>query len=173
MFTEIELKYRVKDFLGVKEILLQRCAVLIREAAEEKNTVYDFPDGSLKRSGTLLRLREFCGDVILTVKEPGLPAAMKTRREHETVLSTSVHAAEEMLKALNYAPVFHYEKVREIWSMGEEVHICLDSLFFGKFVEVEASTQQKVSNASRVLGFNPAEGLSQSYRQLQALSSSH
>lgn len=172
MFTEVELKYRVKDFRRIKENLRQAGARLICEAVEEKNTLYDLPDGSLKRSGTLLRLREFGAEVILTVKESRFPGVMKIRKEHETVLSISLCAAEEMLKALNYAPVFHYEKIREIWGLGADVHICLDTLCFGKFVEIEADTQQKVSNASRVLGFNIHEGLTQGYIQLQVLSSS-
>ncbi|MCD4708014.1 MAG: class IV adenylate cyclase [Candidatus Sabulitectum sp.] len=172
MFTEVELKYPVKDFREIRENLRRNGAMLICEPTEEKNTLYDLPDESLKHSGTLLRLREFGSEVILTVKEPGIPGAMKIRKEHETVLSISLRAAEEMLKALNYVPVFHYEKTREIWSQGEEIHICLDTLYFGKFVEIEADTQQKVSNASRVLGFNLREGLSKSYRQLQVLSRS-
>ena len=171
MFTEVELKYAVKDFTEVREKLLMIGAELICKATEEKNSVYDLPDGSLRRSGTLLRLREFGEEVILTVKEAGLPGAMKIRKEHETLLSFSIHSAEEMLRVLNYVPVFHYEKTREIWSQ-ENAHICLDSLYFGKFVEIEADTELKVRAASLILGLNPDEGLSQSYRKLQILSSS-
>lgn len=170
MFTEVELKYPVNDFSEIRGNLQQAGAELICEAAEEKNTVYDLPDESLKHSGTLLRLREFGTEVILTVKEPGIPGAMKIRNEHETVLFISLRAAEEMLRALNYVPVFSYEKTREIWSIAENVHICLDTLFFGKFVEIEADSQLKVSNVSRILGLDPSDGLSQSYRQLQKLS---
>ncbi|MCK5130924.1 MAG: class IV adenylate cyclase [Candidatus Sabulitectum sp.] len=172
MFTEVELKYPVKDFKEIKENLQHTGARLVCDATEEKNTLYDLPDGSLKHSDTLLRLREFGTEVILTVKEPKLAGTMKIRKEHETVLSISLHAAEEMLKALNYAPVFHYKKTREMWSFGEDINICLDCLFFGKFIEIEADTQLKVRNASRILGLNPNEGLCQSYRQLQVLSSS-
>lgn len=170
MFTEVELKYPVNDFSEIRGNLRQAGAELICEAAEEKNTVYDFPDGSLKGNGTLLRLRNFNMEVILTVKESELPGSMKIRKEHETVISISFYAAETMLKALNYVPVFSYEKTREIWSIAENVHICLDTLFFGKFVEIEADSQLKVRNVSRILGLDPSDGLSQSYRQLQNLS---
>ena len=169
MYTEVELKYPVKDFSLIRKNLRQAGALLICKATEEKNTVYDLPDGSLKGSGTLLRLRDFGGDIILTVKEPGQPGAMKIRKEHETSLSISFSQAEKMLYALGYAPVFQYAKTREIWSLGEDTHICLDSLFFGKYVEIESDSQSKVSSASRILGLNPRKGLSKSYRYLQLL----
>ncbi len=173
MFTEVELKYPVKDFSEIRNNLQKAGAELICKPEEEINIVYDLPDGSLKHSRTLLRLREFNSEIILTVKEPGLSGAMKIRKEHETILSVTFGQAEEMLQALNYVPVFHYDKIREIWSMGMGIHICLDSLYFGKFVEIEADTQLKVSNASRVLGLDPEKGTSKSYRSLQLLSRSH
>ena len=169
MYTEVELKYPVKSFLKIREYLRQAGAELVCEATDERNTVYDHPDGSLKDSGVLLRLRKFGSEVILTVKEPGHPGAMKIRKEHETVLSTSFSEADTMLMALRYAPVFQYEKTREIWSLGEDVHICLDSLFFGKYVEIESDSESKVSMASQILGLNPRNGLSKSYRYLQLL----
>ena len=169
MFTEVELKYPVKDFTEIREKLRQSGAELYCEAAAEKNTVYDLPDGSLRHSGTLLRLREFRDAVILTVKEPGPPGAMKIRLEHEAVLSIHLDEAKEMLKALNYSPAFHYEKTREMWHLAEKTHICLDTLFFGKFVEIEADSQLMVSNVSRILGLDPQKGLNLSYRKLQLL----
>ncbi|MCK5785962.1 MAG: class IV adenylate cyclase [Candidatus Sabulitectum sp.] len=169
MFTEVELKYPVKDFTEIRGNLLQAGAELYCEATAEKNTVFDLPDGSLKHSGTLLRLREFRGEVILTVKESGLPGAMKIRHEHETVLSIPIGEAKELLKALNYSPVFHYEKTREMWHLADKAHICLDTLFFGKFVEIEADSQLGVSNTSLILDLDPGKGLNLSYKKLQLL----
>jgi adenylate cyclase class 2 len=167
VFTEIELKYRVKEFDSVRKKLRDAGAELIREAAEERNTVLDLPDGSLRRGGTLLRIREFGKEVILTVKEPGVHSSMKTRIEHEAVLSVSFHEAAELFTALGYREVFHYEKTREIWSAGGHIHVCLDTLFFGLFVEIEADTQLKVRNTALILGFNPERGSAGSYRDLQ------
>lgn len=169
MFTEVELKYQVDGFAETRVKLKKSGAELICGGTEETNTVFDLSDGSLGSAGTLLRLRKFGTEVILTVKEPGVSGAMKIRKEHETVLSISFSAADEMLKALRYVPVFNYEKIREIWSMGDNVHICLDSLYFGNYVEIEADTQLKVSEASIILGLDPGNGLSQSYRKLQYL----
>ena len=95
---------------------------------------------------------------------------MKIRREHETLLSISIEEASEMLKALNYEPVYHYQKTREIWSLPDGVHVCLDSLYFGKFVEIEADTELKVSSAFKTLGLDISMGLRHSYKQLQKIS---
>ena len=171
MFTEVELKYQVSDFTAVKSNLLQIGADRLCSPTDEKNFVYDMPDGSLGASGKLLRLRRFGDDVILTVKEPGPKGPMKIRREHETLLSLSFSEADELLKALGYVQVFHYEKTREIWALNEIAHICLDTLYFGKFVEIEAGSMDRVSEACKVLGFIPTRGLRQSYRQLQLMRS--
>jgi predicted adenylyl cyclase CyaB len=172
MFTEVELKFQVKDFVQVRENLLLAGALQVSEAGHEENTVYDLADGSLASSGCLLRVRAFGGEVFLTVKEPGIPGNMKIRREHESTLSISMKAADEMLSALGYSPVYHYSKIREIWAMGGHVHICLDTLHFGKFVEIEADTTLKVSETAICLGFLPEEGLNRSYRQLEAATAS-
>lgn len=171
MFTEVELKYQVSDFRAARDNLLKIGADRLCKATDEKNIVYDMSDGSLKATGRLLRLREFGEDVILTVKEPGPKGPMKIRQEHETLLSLSLSAADELLKALGYIQVFHYEKTREIWVLNENVHICLDTLYFGKFVEIEAGSMDEVSETCKVLGFVPTRGLVQSYRQLQLMSS--
>ncbi len=170
MFTEVELKYEVNDFEEIREKLLLAGAGLLCDATEEQNTVYDLQNGSLKRTNTLLRLRKFGEEIILTVKEPVSSGAMKIRKEHETLLSISLEEAADMLQALNYKPVYRYEKTREMWSLGSGVHICLDSLYFGKFIEIEADTQLKVSSAFKILGLDISKGLRQSYKQLQKIS---
>ena len=171
MFTEVELKYEVNDFEEIREKLLLAGAGLICDATEEHNAVFDLQNGSLKRANTLLRLRKFGEEVILTVKEPVSSGEMKIRREHEALLSISLKEASEMLKALGYKPVYHYEKTREIWSLPHGVHVCLDSLYFGKFVEIEADTQAKVTSTFKTLGLDISKGLRQSYTQLQKISS--
>lgn len=171
MFTEVELKFKVRDFTQVRNYLLSAGAEQRYPETGEENTVYDLPNGSLKSSGVLLRLRNFGGKVFLTVKEPGIPGPMKIRREHEAILSVPMKAADEMLSALGYSSVYAYEKKREIWSMDRGIHICLDSLHFGMFVEIEGDTTEKVLETAVCLGFRPEDGLCQSYRQLEASSS--
>ncbi|GEM_PF-1800830 len=167
MFTEVELKYQVSDFAEIKKKLRSTGAELVSKPSQEENAVLDLPDGSLGNSNVLLRLRQYRNEVILTVKKPGASSSMKIRKEYETVLSTSFKSAMELFDALGYRQVFHYSKTREIWSMGENIHICLDTLFFGKYVEVEADSMSSVSSTSELLGLDLHKGLSSSYRKLQ------
>ncbi|MCD6587362.1 MAG: class IV adenylate cyclase [Candidatus Fermentibacteraceae bacterium] len=167
MFTEVELKYQVNDFVRVRDKLRDASAELVSESSQEENAVLDLSDGSLGDSSVLLRLREFRNEVILTVKKPGPSGPMKIRDEYETVLSTSFQDAMELFAALGYRQVFHYSKTREVWSLGKNIHICLDTLYFGKFVEVETDSMSRVSSTSKLLGLDPHEGLSSSYRKLQ------
>jgi predicted adenylyl cyclase CyaB len=169
VFTEVELKYQVNDFVRVRDKLRGAGAELLWEPSQEENAVLDLPDRMLGNSNVLLRLREFRNEVILTVKKPGPSGPMKIRKEYETVLSTSFKGAMELFAALGYRQVFHYSKTRETWSLGENTHICLDTLFFGKYVEVEADSMSRVSSTSKLLGFDPHKGLSSSYRKLQLM----
>jgi predicted adenylyl cyclase CyaB len=169
VFTEVELKYQVSDFVEIREKLGSAGAELVSESSQEENAVLDLPDGSLGNSNVLLRLRKFRNEVILTVKKPGPSGPMKIRKEYETVLSTSFKGAMELFAALGYREVFHYSKTRETWSLGGNIHICLDTLFFGKYVEIEADSMSRVSSTSKLLGLDPHEGLSSSYRKLQLM----
>ena len=167
MKAEVELKFQVTDFDAIRKILKDSGAVRTVMENHERNTVFDRPDSSLKRSGVLLRLRKFCNEVILTVKEPGLPGPMKNRKEHETKLSVSFNDAQNLLKVLGYNAVYRYEKTREVWSTTS-ASVCLDKLHFGSFVEIEANSTEGVKAAAELLGFDLSTGLRESYRNLES-----
>lgn len=168
MKAEVELKYAVTNLTEFAEKLQVLGAILIQPAAAEENTVYDTTERSLKKSGRLLRLRSCSGRIILTVKEPCLSSTMKHRTEHEADLSADFNQADDLLKALGYVPVYRYSKTREEWTC-DGVHVCLDSLSYGFFVEVEGETPEDVVKMSQLLGFNPDNGLRESYRDLERL----
>jgi predicted adenylyl cyclase CyaB len=169
MNSEVEIKYQVSSFPDIRERLRKDGARLLIPETAEINSVFDLPDGRLIAEGRLLRLREFHGSVLLTVKETCLPGPVKQRKEHQSGLSVSFEEAEEMLHSLGYIPVYSYEKKREIWEYENEVHVCLDTLHFGCFVEIEADTAKKVFDTGESLGFDPRYGIVESYRQLELL----
>ena len=168
MKAEVELKYAVTDLTSFVNKLEALGALLIQSSAAEENTVYDTVKRTLKESGRLLRLRSYAGRVILTVKEPCIKSTMKHRTEHETDLSTDLPGADALLKAVGYIPVYTYSKIREEWVLGE-CHICLDSLYFGSFVEVEGESPEAVLKVSELLELDPRSGLKESYRDLERL----
>lgn len=169
MHSEVEIKYKVSSFSDVRERLREDGALLLIPETGEVNSVYDLSDGSLLAEGRLLRLREYQGSVLLTVKETCLPGPVKQRKEHQSGLSVSFREAEEMLQALGYFPVYSYEKRREIWRYENNVHVCLDTLYFGCFVEIEADTVKKVLDTGESLGFDRRDGIAESYHQLELL----
>ncbi len=167
MHPEVELKFQVSGFEELRGRLSDAGAVLEQAAAPESNTILDDEDGSLGKRGRLLRLREYAGKVILTVKEPCIPGTMKNRMEHEAVLGASLGQAMELFRALGYSPVRRYAKEREIWVLPGLGKVCLDRLPFGCFIEIEANTPEGVSEVCRTLDLDASRGLSESYIALE------
>ena len=166
MATEVELKFPVDGFREITARLAELCCVT-GEATPEENIVFDTPNRHLGKRNILLRLRLTAGLTILTVKGPLRDSAMKVRSEVETRLSCSIDDARQILETLGYEVVASYEKTRQVSRLGN-VAVCLDELWFGSFIELEASTEEDLADAAMKLGFDLSRGLSQSYLNLEA-----
>ena len=175
MILESELKY-----LGVN---LEAASRRLREGGGqflgryfENNVVFDYPDRSLKKRETLLRLREKQGEAMLTVKRPPSdrkPSMLKVFEEIDTVVG-DFDAMRDSLLAIGFIEAFGYEKVREKWRYMDCV-VCLDTLPFGDFVEIEG-TDRTVAACADNLGIGRHEtskatyhGLNIEYRQANGL----
>jgi adenylate cyclase class 2 len=166
MPAEVELKFKVTDFGKIREILRKTGAAVIHEPAHERNLVLDTADRNIGKAGKLLRIRQYGDEVFLTVKQPVQPGPMKSRIENELKIDDTFEEAWRMFEKIGCLPVYEYEKTREIWLCNGS-HVCLDSLFFGMFVEIEADSEEKVAATAALLGFDPAKGLRQSYSLLE------
>lgn len=162
----MELKFPVDGFQEVVA-RLRELSSIPGEATPEENFVFDTPGRTLRKRNVLLRLRLTAGLTILTVKGPVRDSAMKVRSEFETRLSCGLDEALQILETLGYEVVASYEKIRQVSLLGS-VTVCLDELWFGSFVELEASTEEDLADAALRLGFDPSHGLSQSYLNLEA-----
>jgi predicted adenylyl cyclase CyaB len=167
MPLEAELKFRVEGFARVKEALREAGAELVSPESHERNAVLDNDAGEVGRSGMLLRVREYRGEVTVTVKEPLMEGPVKKRAEHELKVNKSFADAVKLFGAVGCHPVYEYTKKREVWKLGAAV-ICLDTLHHGTFVEIEAGNEEAVFRAAELLGFSPGEGLKESYAALEA-----
>ncbi|OPL20025.1 MAG: hypothetical protein AVO35_00780 [Candidatus Aegiribacteria sp. MLS_C] len=162
---EMELKFRVEEFGPIEETLA-RLGVSAGEAVEENNLVLDMMGGPLRGTDTLFRLRNCEGGTLVTVKKPLPSTALKVRREEEAVLACSQEKALELFGLLGYGVVYSYRKTRRQCRVGNAT-VCLDSLWFGDFVEIEAASEEAVLEAAGLLGLDPDEGIRFSYAALE------
>ncbi len=161
----MELKFKVDDFRDV-ELRLESSGVLPGDPVKENNLVLDLMGGPLRMMDTLFRLRNCDGGTLVTVKKPLPATALKVRHEQEAVLECSQEDALKLFGLLGYGVVYRYEKKRRECRIGDAL-ICLDELWFGRFVEIEAQSEEAVMKAVDVLGFDPAEGIRFSYAALE------
>jgi adenylate cyclase class 2 len=162
---EFELKFRVVGFDAI-ESRLRDLGCEPSPADAEENVVFDDECGSLRARGILLRLRRNSAGLLLTVKSAVPHPLIKVRSEHEALLRCDLAEGAQILAILGYAPVYTYEKTRSTCSLGGAA-ICLDSLRFGCFVEIEAPSEKSLLEAARHLGLDPASGTGLSYADLE------
>ncbi|SNR60725.1 adenylate cyclase [Humidesulfovibrio mexicanus] len=163
MGIETELKFIDADHVALRALLAEQGATP-HGAGFESNVVFDDPSGGLKAKGILLRLREFCGRHILTAKTPvNAPGPAKTCREDETEVTDAV-ATSAIFADLGLIPALRYEKFRESWSFMD-CEVCLDTLPFGRFVEIEGGEQDILACAA-ALGLDLDKASRETYHEL-------
>ena len=135
---EIELKFYCPDFSPLRYALVELDATCVTQKSFEHNVRYDTEDGRLQKSRCLLRLRQD-NKTTLTFKSPpsSADARFKVYHEREAHLD-DFDAMDGILVALGYRRRQVYQKWRETWRLGETI-LCLDSLPYGSFLEIEGS----------------------------------
>ena len=77
----------------------------------------------------------------------------------------------QIFERLGYAVVDSLAKQRETWRLPD-AEIALDTLAFGRFVEIEAAPRVAI-RVAQSLGLDPQHGISVSYRALQSERAPH
>jgi len=158
---ETEIKLRVASVEAAREAVGRLGASLVRERHFEDNVLYDDPRGSLRTSGTVLRLRRTPHGGVLTFKGPReVQDGVKSREERETAVdeADAVHA---ILRNLGYRPTFRYQKYRETWTYREQ-EIEIDETPIGVFIEIEGDAAG-IHAVAAELGFSPSDYIAESY----------
>jgi adenylate cyclase, class 2 len=137
--VEIEVKFWVPQ----PEVLVERILALGADAGRrvfERNWIFDDSGAGLAARGELLRLRK--DDAWrLTYKLPcAHDGEFKVRRELETTLADGEVLA-AVFRALGLESVRCYEKWRQTFDL-DGAHLCLDTLPFGTFLEIEGSGER-------------------------------
>lgn len=158
---ETEVKFYVTDLKEIEARIRGMGARLIQPRIFESNLRFDLPDGSFLRDGKALRLRQDEAARI-TFKGPAqYSEGVRSRPEFETTLG-DFETGRKILEALGYVIVATYEKYRRTYELGE-LHIMLDELPYGDFVEIEGSDIKALQSAASQLGLDFSAAVPLSY----------
>ena len=161
---ELEVKFYIRDLVVVEVRLRQAGAKLLQPRTHEFNLRFDTPNGDLGHSYRVLRLRQDT-EARLTYKGPAQSKdGVRIRQEIEFIVG-DFRSARAFLEALGYQVSMIYEKYRTVYELGG-VHIALDELPYGNFVEIEGPTPFDIQSANQVIGLNWEASVSESYVML-------
>src|SRR5512136_312127 len=158
---ETEIKLRLASVEAARDSLRRIGARLVRERHFEDNVLFDDARGSLRASGTVLRLRRTPHGALLTFKGPReISGGVKSREERETTVGDADELG-AILHALGYRPQFRYQKHRETWTHhGQEIEV--DETPIGTFLEIEGDAEG-IHAVAAELGFSRADYVTESY----------
>jgi adenylate cyclase class 2 len=188
---EIEVKLKVGELVDAPERLtatkvrLEEMGATVTHPREfEDNLAFDFPDRSIVRSGSLLRVRVMARGTLLTFKGPVSPLAglavpgsgassgaartspqMKARHETELMIpSNETDALLAIIRGLGMQPVFQYQKYRTTWDW-KGLHVLLDETPIGIYLELEGE-RALIEAGAQALGYRFEDFITKSYRDL-------
>jgi len=161
---ELEVKFFIADLEAVERRLQALGARLLQPRLHEVNLRFDTPDGELSRQFRVLRLRQ--DDAArLTYKGPSeYQEGVRARQEIEFAVS-DFGAAQRFLEALGYRVALMYEKYRTTYEL-EGVHITLDKMPYGNFVEIEGPDPASIRGINEQLGLDWEKRVPESYTML-------
>jgi adenylate cyclase class 2 len=160
---EREIKLQFENPAEARAAILAAGAAPLRCRRLQEDALFDTGDESLRRQGCALRVRSESGRSLLTYKGPVRSGRMKTREEHETVVSDGDVLA-RVLESLGLHVWFRCQKFREEFA-AEDATIALDETPIGTFVEIEGG-ERAIEQMAQALGRSESDYLLDSYRAL-------
>ena len=161
---ELEVKFYIADLSQVEQRLIALGAILVQPRTFEINLRFDTPEMTLAQRYQVLRLRQDTA-ARMTFKGPASAVkGVRLRKEIEFVVE-DFETARAFLEALGYRVSMIYEKYRSVYDLGQ-VHITLDELPYGAFVEVEGPDPAGIYTVSQDLQLSWQARLPASYTAL-------
>jgi adenylate cyclase class 2 len=162
---EIEIKFRVPDLASLATRLHNLGLKQVTPRTHEMNILFDLPGRPLRAKGDLLRLRKYGDTWLLTHKARSKndTSSHKIRVETETRVEDG-ERMQAILIALQFQPVFRYEKFRAEWS-GEKGHVVIDETPIGNFAEIEGPSEW-IDSMARDLNLSPDKYITETYAAL-------
>jgi len=165
---EIEAKILEVNSEKVKELLVRFGANKVYNG-EIETFFYDFEDGSIIKSGNVMRLRREDKQIVLTYKKVTGTQGVKTAEEYSVAVS-DLEMMQEILRFLGLVLIEDIRKHRTSYEI-EEVHFDIDRYlskygYIPEFLEIEADSINRIHEYARLLGFKPEECLPWSTTQV-------
>jgi adenylate cyclase class 2 len=147
---ETEAKFYIRDLRKMELRLQELKAQLIQPRTHETNLRFDNANSDLRSTYRVLRLRQD-EKARLTFKGPSEEneGGILSRQEIEFVVE-DFESARQFLEALGFEAVVFYEKFRTTYEINK-IHIMLDELPFGEFVEIEGESVEAIHKIADLL----------------------
>jgi adenylate cyclase class 2 len=158
---EIEVKLYINNLKTVEDWLIEAGARCVQARTHEINLRFDTPDFSLTKASKALRLRSDTA-VRLTFKGPNQTDQGVSNRQEIEFVASDFRLAQAFLTALGYQVIFIYEKYRTTYDY-QDMHISLDELPYGYFLEIEGTTPEGLKVLVQDIGLNWESRITQSY----------
>lgn len=165
---ETEAKFYVRDLWKIERALRDLGAQLVQPRVLETNIRFDLPDGRLRSERRVLRLRRDTESRLTYKGASTNEQGVLSRTEIEFVVE-DFEKAKGFLEALGYGAIFRYEKYRTTYIMQPtegRLHIMLDELPYGDFVEIEGETVESIRSLADQLYLNWDTAIATSYHAL-------
>lgn len=166
--TELKVRLEPEQFEKTRATLQAEGALVKAPRQFEVNLLLDSEDGRLRREDKMLRLRSYGEKALLTYKGPLVGGSRLKERPETQIRVDSLEAAQTLLAAIGFRPVFRYDKHREklLWQVeGSMLEVCLDETPIGFFIEVEGPREAVLAGA-RLLDLSEERFIVASYAEL-------
>ena len=151
---EIEVKFYVEDLEKIRQIIINSGAEKSKKHFE-LNICFEDSENSLIKKSSLLRLRKDSKNRLTFKLKPddhddnnnNNNTQFKIMKELEVEVS-SFSLMKQILEYLGFHEKQIYEKYREIFIL-QNTQICLDTMPFGNFIEIEGSKEKIIELSSK------------------------
>jgi len=161
---ELESKFHLSHPKTLEGRLQNLGAELLHPRTHEYNLRFDTPDQKLARDYRILRLRKD-RSVHLTYKGPTIIKNGVNVREEIEVTVGDFDTANLLLHALGYVVTAVYEKYRTTYEF-DGLHITIDEMPFGVFLEIEGEDVERIRSAAARLGLDMDAHIALNYLQI-------
>jgi adenylate cyclase class 2 len=163
---ETEIKLAVADAAAGRATLRRAGFRVSRRKVFETNTVFDWPQRTLRAAGALLRVRRAGRVATLTYKGPPEEGSKHKSREEIEVQVPDAGAIAAIVERLGFEPVFRYEKYRTEYRQPAGGGMAmLDETPIGVYLELEGAARW-IDRTARQLGFAEGQYITASYAAL-------